>query len=53
MLLRLTTRTEKPIAEKHEIFEAEFTETSQYGNEGDFYSMEEFKQLENRQYSTW
>ena len=42
------TRIEKPVAEKQEVVEAEFTETSQDGDEDDFYSMEELEQLENK-----
>ena len=39
------TRVEKPVAEKQEVVEAELTVTSQYGDEDDFYSMEELEQL--------
>ena len=39
------TRTEKPIAEKQEVVEAELKETSQDGDEDDFYSI--WKNLNN------
>ena len=42
------TRTKKPVAEKQEVVEVEFIETSQDSDEDDFYSMEELEQLENK-----
>ena len=41
------TRVKKSISDKHEIVEAEFTESTQESDEDDFYSMEELEQLEN------
>ena len=46
-VVKTETKTEKPVVEKQKIVEAEFTETSQDGDEDDFYSMEELEQLEN------
>ena len=42
------TRVEKPVSDKQEIVEAEFTESTQESDEDDFYSMEELEQLENK-----
>ena len=42
------TRVEKPVSYKHEIVEAEFTESTQESDEDDFYSMEEPEQLKNK-----
>ena len=42
------TRIEKPIAEKKEFVDTEISENSQEGDEDDFYSMEQLKQLENK-----
>ena len=42
------TRVEKPISDKHEIVEAEFTQSTQKSDEDDFYSMEKLEQLENK-----
>ena len=42
------TRIEKPVSDKQEIVEAEFTELTQESYEDDLYSMEELEQLENK-----
>ena len=41
-------RVEKPVSDKQEIVEAEFTESAQESDEDDFYSMEELEQLEKK-----
>ena len=42
------TRVEKPVSDKQEIVEAEFTESTQESDEDDFYSMEKLEQLEKK-----
>ena len=42
------TRVEKPVSDKQEIVEAEFTESTQESDEDDFYSMKELEQLEKK-----
>ena len=42
------TRIEKPVAEKHELVEAEISENSQEGDEDDFYLLEELEQLQKK-----
>ena len=42
------SRVEKPVSDKHEIVEADFTESTHGSDEDDFYTMEELEQLENK-----
>ena len=44
----IESRVEKPVSDKQEIVEAEFTESTHESDEDDFYSMEELEQLENK-----
>ena len=48
MLMRLESRVEKPVSDKQEIVEADFTESTHGSDEDDFYTMEELEQLENK-----
>ena len=42
------SRVEKPVSDKPEIVEADFTESTHGSDEDDFYTMEELEQLENK-----
>ena len=41
----IESRVEKPVSDKHEIVEADFTESTHGSDEDDFYTMEELEQL--------
>ena len=42
------SRVEKPVSDKQEIVEADFTESTHETDKDDFYTMEELEQLENK-----
>ena len=47
------TRVEKPVYDKQEIVEAEFTKSTHKSDEDDLYSIEELEQLENKNNSLY
>ena len=47
------SRVEKPVYDKQEVVEADYTESTQGSDEDDFYTMEELEQLENKTMPTW
>ena len=44
--MRLSPKLRKPVSDKHEIVEADFTESTHGSDEDDFYTMEELEQLD-------
>ena len=44
----IESRVDKLVSDKHEIVEADFTESTHESDEDDFYTMEELEQLENK-----